>query len=52
MLVNPPDGVYDITTMRQVEEIGYLTYELNSATDLGLLIDWEGTKSFNYTALG
>lgn len=52
MLVNPPDGVYDITTMRQVEEIGYLTYELNSATDGGLLIDWEGTKSFNYTALG
>lgn len=50
--VNPPNGVYDQETMKQVKEIGYLTYELNSATDGGLLISWEGTKSFNYTALG
>lgn len=52
MEVNPPNGDYNQESMVQVEEIGYLTYELNSAQDTGLLISWEGQKSFNYTALG
>lgn len=36
----------------QVEPIGILFYEVNTSTDLDLLIEWEGQSTFNYTALG
>lgn len=50
--VCPPNGVLADAAMVQVEEIGYLDYEINSAANASLLIDWQGRKRFNYTALG
>lgn len=51
--VVPPSGEYDGNQpLVQVEEIGYLEYEVNAAEDGGLLINWEGIRSFNYTAAG
>lgn len=56
MQVCPPDGEYDennTTNMTQAEEIGYLEYQAIQASDVEVLISWEGEpKSFNYTAAG
>lgn len=50
--VVPPDGLGDIASGYQVQEIGYLDLTIVNANDLSLLIDWIGRKQFNYTALG